>query len=254
MRRIIFIIGAILALGSGIGIYLQIDYSKGLIPVVFAASDISEDTVVYDQQLIIKKVPRESVPDSVATNKNQVIGKALNWPLKEGDPVRVDKIEQNPKASANNTRLIAFKTDYDGSIAGLVRYGQTVDLVISVDPKVSGSTSMTGYILTDLFVEATADSTGNILTSADTPYIPSKAGSAVSLSNGNQTKGIPVEIIAKVTPRQFLVIKQAETMGTLSLGKRSKDSVNLYNINQVVEDSNVNVSKDFILALLAMQK
>ncbi|WP_368293607.1 SAF domain-containing protein [Dehalobacter sp. TBBPA1] len=253
MRKVFFILGLVIALGSGIGLYFYMDYAKGLVPMVYAATNIPEDTVISAEQLKVRSVPRESVPSGVAASINQVANKSLNWPLKEGDPVRLDKIEQNPKAEVENSRLIAFKTDYNGSIAGLAKYGQTVDLVLTLDPKQTGNLSLAGYIVTDLFIEATADSSGKILSSADIPHLNGPA-SVMSLSGSEQTTGIPIEIIAKVTPKQFLVIKQAETMGTISLGQRGKNAKDLYNINDVIESSQVNIGKEFIVALLQLQK
>lgn len=253
MRKVLFILGLVIALGSGLGLYFYLDYAKDLIPVVYAATNITEDTVISAEQLKVKSVPRESVPSRVAASINQVANKTLNWPLKEGDPVRLDKIEQNAKAGIDNSRLIAFKTDYNGSIAGLAKYGQTVDLVLTLDQKQTGNLSLAGYIVTDLFIEATADSSGKILSSADIPYLNGST-SVVSLSGSEQTTGILTEIIAKVTPKQFLVIKQAETMGTISLGQRDMNAKDLYNINDVIENSKVNIGKDFIVALLQLQK
>jgi pilus assembly protein CpaB len=253
LRKVFFILGLVIAFGSGIGLYFYMDNAKGLIPVVYAATNIPEDTVIRAQQLKVKSVPRESVPSGVAASINQVVDKTLNWPLKEGDPVRLDKIEKNTNAEVENPRLIAFKTDYNGSIAGLAKYGQTVDLVLTLDPKQTGNLSLAGYIVTDLFIEATADSSGKILSSADIPYLNGPA-SVVSISGNQQTTGIPTEIIAKVTPKQFLVIKQAETMGTISLGQRDKNAKNLYNINDVIENSQMNIGKDFIVSLLQLQK
>jgi len=253
LRKVFFILGLVIALGSGIGLYFYLDYAKGLIPVVYAAANIPEDTIISAEQLKVKSVPRDSVPSGTAASISQVANKTLNWPLKEGDPVRLDKIEQNAKAEVENPRLIAFKTDYNGSISGLAKYGQTVDLVLTLDPKQTGSLSLAGYIITDLFIEATADSSGKILSSADIPYM-NESASVVSLSGNEKTTGIPTEIIAKVTPKQFLVIKQAETMGTISLGQRDKNSKDLYNINNVIEDSQMNIGKDFIISLLQLQK
>ncbi|OCZ54261.1 SAF domain-containing protein [Dehalobacter sp. TeCB1] len=253
MRKVFFILGLVIALGSGLGLYIYMDYVKGLVPVVYAVTNIPEDTVISAEQLKVRSVPRESVPSGVAASINQVANKSLNWPLKEGDPVRLDKIEQNTKTGVENSRLIAFKTDYNGSIAGLAKYGQTVDLVLTLDPKQSGSLSLAGYIITDLFIEATADSSGKILSSADIPHL-NRTASVVSLSGSEQTTGIPTEIIAKVTPKQFLVIKQAEIMGTISLGQRDKNAKDLYNINNVIENSQMNIGKDFIVSLLQLQK
>lgn len=253
MRKLFFILGLVFALGSGLGLYFYLAYAKGLIPVVYAATNIAEDTVISAQQLKVKSVPRESVPSGVAASINQVANKTLNWPLKEGDPVRLDKIAQNTKAEIENPRLIAFKTDYNGSIAGLAKYGQTVDLVLTLDPKQTGNLSLAGYIVTDLFIEATADSSGKILSSTDIPHLNGPA-SVGSLSHSEQTTGIPTEIIAKVTPKQFLVIKQAEIMGTISLAQRDRNAKDLYNINDVIESSQVNIGKDFIVALLQLQK
>ncbi|NBJ16987.1 MAG: pilus assembly protein CpaB [Dehalobacter sp. 4CP] len=251
MRKVFFILGLVIALGSGLGLYFYLDYAKGLIPAVYAAANIPEDTIISAAQLKVKSVPRESVPSGTAESISQVVNKNLNWPLKEGDPVRLDKIEQNTKTKVENPRLIAFKTDYNGSIAGLAKYGQTVDLVLTLDPKQTGNLSLAGYIITDLFIEATADSSGKILSSADNLNGPASVG---SLSGNEQTTGIPTEIIAKVTPKQFLVIKQAETMGTISLAQRDRNAKDLYNINDVIEKSQANIGRDFIVALLQLQK
>ncbi|OCZ51353.1 Flp pilus assembly protein CpaB [Dehalobacter sp. TeCB1] len=251
MRKVLFIVGLIIALGSGIGLYLQWNNAKDLMPVVYAATNIPEDTALSQQQLTVQNVPRESVPDGVASNISQVAGKTLNWPLKKGDPVRVDKVEQNAKTPISNSRLISFKVDYNGSIAGLAQYGQTVDVVLTVDANKQASTPLTGYVITNLFIEATADAAGNIISSVDSPYINKSSGS--SITGNGQVAGIPSEIIAKVTPRQFLVLKQAESMGTLSLGKRSQESNNFYNINEYIEKSNMSVSSTFVLNLLEIQ-
>lgn len=260
MRKLIFALGILIAIASGIGWYAVSNMMNTKVPVVYALTDITNQTIINSNQVEVKQVPRNQAPSGAAQSLNEVINKRLNWPLMAGDPIRIDKIESSESVTIpnSNSRLIAFKIDYNGSIAGLAKYGDNVDIVLTINAEknagaVGNHKPSTGYILNNLFIEGTADASGRFLTMSNSPDIGSSSNLSSSSIPGQIIAGMVTEIIARVTPKQYLVIRQAESMGTFSLAKRGNKSSDYFPINDAIENSTSIVSADFIFSLLESQ-
>ncbi len=105
--------------------------------IVVAARDLSPGAVVEADQLTVRRLPTQAVPDGAARSPAAVLGRTLAAPVRRGEaltdvrltgPELTRLISSNPELMSVPLRLA------DPGVAALLRAGSTVD-VVTIGPQ-----------------------------------------------------------------------------------------------------------------------
>lgn len=143
-KRILIICGSIiLLLGvSLLGYKIYINYSSRYINICVASHQISQRTMIKDEDILQIKVPKENVNDDVYVSKDEVLNKyvKLSYSIPKGSLFYKTALEDNIKDLAN-TLLKDNEVNYDIYVsdvrintANLVK-NMYVDLYLTIESK-----------------------------------------------------------------------------------------------------------------------
>src|SRR3954470_341735 len=197
----------------------EADVRRGwnLVPVVVAAVDVAEGTVVSFDMISQRSVPEEFVTSSVVTPDSAwyIVNQKVLVPVQAGDPLLWSQFETSKAAERLSTkvqkkaRAITIEAGKTTAVGGWVRPNDHVDIIGTFkDPQTNENVAVT--LLQNVIVLATGKITGttnvNLIPEAQREY------SNVSLL---------------VIPEEAEILVLATEMGGLTMSLRNEDDVDV---------------------------
>src|SRR6185295_8591004 len=217
-------VAAVLSLCSGIVAYSAIkkkesDVRRGwnLVPVVVAAVDISEGTVVTFDMISQRSVPEQFITSSVVKpdSASYVVNQKVLVPVQAGDPLLWSQFETTKAAERLSTkvqkkaRAITIEAGKTTAVGGWVRPNDHVDLIGTFkDPQTNENVAVT--LLQNVIVLATGKITGT---------------TNVNLIPESQRDYGNVSLL--VIPEEAEILVLAQELGGLTMSLRSEDDVDV---------------------------
>ncbi|MFL5319453.1 MAG: Flp pilus assembly protein CpaB [Myxococcaceae bacterium] len=218
------IVALVLGLLAGVVAYSAIkkkeaDVRRGwnLVPVVVAADDIPEGTVVTFDMVSQRSVPEQFVTSSVVKpdSASYVVNQKVLVPLQKGDPLLWSQFETTKAAERLSSkvqkkgRAITIESQGTTAVGGWVRPNDHVDVIGTFrDPDTNESVAVT--LLQNVIVLATGKITGT---------------TNVNLIPEQQRDYNNVSLL--VIPEEAEIMVLAAELGSLTLSLRNEDDVDV---------------------------
>ncbi len=218
------IVALVLGLIAGIVAYSAIkkkemDVRRGwnLVPVVVAAVDISEGTVVTFDMISQRSVPEQFVTSSVVKpdSASYVVNQKVLVPVQAGDPLLWSQFETTKAAERLSTkvqkkaRAITIDAGKTTAVGGWVRPNDHVDIIGTFkDPQTNENVAVT--LLQNVIVLATGKITGT---------------TNVNLIPEAQREYANVSLL--VIPEEAEILVLAQELGALTMSLRNEDDVDV---------------------------
>lgn len=218
------IVALVLGLLAGVVAYSAIkkkesDVRRGwnLVPVVVAAQDIPEGTIVTFDMISQRSVPEQFVTSSVVKpdSATYVVNQKVLVPLQAGDPLLWSQFETTKAAERLSTkvqkkgRAITIEAKQVTAVGGWVRPNDHVDLIGTFrDPQTDENVAVT--LLQNVIVLATGKITGT---------------TNVNLIPESQREYNNVSLL--VIPEEAEILVLASELGNLTLSLRNEDDVDI---------------------------
>jgi pilus assembly protein CpaB len=218
------IVALVLGLLAGVVAYSAIkkkesDVRRGwnLVPVVVAAQDIPEGTIVTFDMISQRSVPEQFVTSSVVKpdSATYVVNQKVLVPLQAGDPLLWSQFETTKAAERLSTkvqkkgRAITIEAKQTTAVGGWVRPNDHVDLIGTFrDPQTDENVAVT--LLQNVIVLATGKITGT---------------TNVNLIPESQREYNNVSLL--VIPEEAEILVLASELGNLTLSLRNEDDVDI---------------------------
>ena len=218
------IVALVLGLLAGVVAYSAIkkkesDVRRGwnLVPVVVAAQDIPEGTIVTFDMISQRSVPEQFVTSSVVKpdSATYVVNQKVLVPLQAGDPLLWSQFETTKAAERLSTkvqkkgRAITIEAKQTTAVGGWVRPNDHVDLIGTFrDPQTDENVAVT--LLQNVIVLATGKITGT---------------TNVNLIPESQREYSNVSLL--VIPEEAEILVLASELGNLTLSLRNEDDVDI---------------------------
>jgi len=218
------IVALVLGLFAGIVAYSAIkkkesDVRRGwnLVPVVVAAVDISEGTVVTFDMISQRSVPEQFVTSSVVKpdSASYVVNQKVLVPVQAGDPLLWSQFETTKAAERLSTkvqkkaRAITIDAGKAVAVGGWIRPNDHVDIIGTFkDPQTNENVAVT--LLQNVIVLATGKITGT---------------TNVNLIPENQRDYNNVSLL--VIPEEAEILVLAQDLGALTMSLRNEDDVDV---------------------------
>lgn len=142
--------------------------------VVVAKHNLKAGEILNAENLAIRDMPAGFLHKNVIneSDSGSIIGKRITQPLNAGDPLLKTFIEHN---SANNFshliesghRALTFPVDINSSMAGLLRPGDRIDLMFTLN---QGHGNVTTPLLRNILILATDSSVSNVTYAANSHF------------------------------------------------------------------------------------
>jgi pilus assembly protein CpaB len=110
--------------------------------VVVAAADLSAGRAIGASQLAVQEVPERLAPTDAFTDPAGIVGKTLKVDRSQGDVIRPGNLGEAVTLGANERAVAVHVTD-SGGLAGLIKPGDTVGIVASIDVQDPGAATGT---------------------------------------------------------------------------------------------------------------
>ena len=217
---IAIILGAVALVLTNLNIkQKEIAVRKGwnLVPVVVAASDIPEGTVVTLDMISQRQVPEQFATSSVVRpeSASHIVNQKVLVPLQAGDPLlwsQFETMRASERLSTKvqkKTRAITIEANKNASVGGWVRPNDHVDVIGTFrDPSSNENTAVT--LLQNVIVLATGKITGT---------------TNVNLIPEGQREYANVSLM--VIPEEAEILVLAQELGELTLSLRNEDDVDM---------------------------
>lgn len=218
------VVALVLGLLAGVIAYSAIkkkeaDVRRGwnLVPVVVAAQDIPEGTVITFEMISQRSVPEQFVTSSVVRpdSASYVVNQKVLVALQAGDPLLWSQFETTKAAERLSTkvqrkaRAITIEAKSTTSVGGWIRPNDKVDVIGTFrDPQTDESVAVT--LLQNVIVVATGKITGT---------------TNVNLIPESQREYNNISLM--VLPEEAEILVLAQDLGSLTLTLRNEDDVDL---------------------------
>ena len=218
------IVALVLGLFAGIVAYSAIkkkesDVRRGwnLVPVVVAAVDISEGTVVTFDMISQRSVPEQFVTSSVVKpdSASYVVNQKVLVPVQAGDPLLWSQFETTKAAERLSTkvqkkaRAITIDAGKSVAVGGWIRPNDHIDIIGTFkDPQTNENVAVT--LLQNVIVLATGKITGT---------------TNVNLIPESQREYNNVSLL--VIPEEAEILVLAQELGALTMSLRNEDDVDV---------------------------
>lgn len=218
------VVALVLGLLAGIVAYSAIrkkesDVRKGwnLVPIVVAAQDIPDGTVLTFDMISQRQVPDQFVTSSVVKphSANYILNQKVLVPLQAGDPLLWSQFENTKAAELlsnkvqKKTRAVTITASVNSAVGGWVRPNDHVDVIGTFrDPQTNENVAVT--LIQNVIVLATGKITGT---------------TNVNLIPENQRNYNNVSLL--VIPEEAEILVLAAELGTLTLSLRNQDDVDM---------------------------
>jgi Flp pilus assembly protein CpaB len=138
MRRLIPIfIAAIVFVGA-----LLVIRPEATRAVVVAAADLPAGRPLEASQLAVQEVPERLAPTDAFTDPAGIVGKTLKVDRSQGDVIRPGNLGEAVMLGVNERAVAVHVTD-SGGLAGLIKPGDTVGIVASIEVQDPGAATGT---------------------------------------------------------------------------------------------------------------
>ncbi|MFZ5471021.1 MAG: Flp pilus assembly protein CpaB [Myxococcota bacterium] len=214
------VVALVLGLLAGVVAYSAIkkkeaDVRRGwnLVPVIVAAADIAEGTVVTFDMISQRPVPEQFVTSSVVKpeSASYVVNQKVLVPVQKGDALLWSQFETTKAAERLSTkvqkkaRAVTIEASKTTAVGGWVRPNDHVDVIGTFkDPQTNESVAVT--LLQNVIVLATGKITGT---------------TNVNLIPENQREYNSVSLL--VLPEEAEILVLAVELGSLTLSLRNED-------------------------------
>jgi pilus assembly protein CpaB len=218
------VVALVLGLLAGVIAYSAIkkkeaDVRRGwnLVPVVVAAQDIPEGTVVTFEMISQRSVPEQFVTSSVVKpdSASYVVNQKVLVALQAGDPLLWSQFETTKAAERLSSkvqkkgRAITIEAKKSSSVGGWVRPNDHVDVIGTFrDPQTDEQISVT--LLQNVIVLATGKITGT---------------TNVNLIPENERDYDNISLL--ILPEEAEILVLAQELGALTLSLRNEDDVDI---------------------------
>jgi pilus assembly protein CpaB len=218
------IVALVLGIFAGVIAYSAVrkkesDVRRGwnLVPVVVAAVDIGEGTVVTFDMISQRSVPEQFVTSSVVKpdSASYVVNQKVLVPVQAGDPLLWSQFETTKAAERLSTkvqkkaRAITIDASKSASVGGWIRPNDHIDIIGTFkDPQTNENVAVT--LLQNVIVVATGKITGT---------------TNVNLIPENQRDYNNVSLM--VIPEEAEILVLAQDLGQLTLSLRNEDDIDV---------------------------
>ena len=188
-----------------------------LVPVVVAAIDIPEGTVVTMDMISQRSVPEQFITSSVVKpdSASYVVNQKVLVPVQAGDPLLWSEFETTRAAERlasrvqKKARAITIDTGKAASVGGWIRPNDHIDIIGTFkDPNTNESVAVT--LMQNVVILATGKITGT---------------TNVNAIAENQREYNNVSLL--VIPEEAEILVLAQELGSLTLSLRSEDDVDV---------------------------
>jgi pilus assembly protein CpaB len=188
-----------------------------LVPVVVAAQDVPEGTVITFDMISQRSVPEQFVTSSVVKpdSANYVVNQKVLVPLQQGDPLLWSQFETTKAAERLSTkvqkkgRAITIEAKSTTAVGGWIRPNDHVDVIGTFrDPQTDENVAVT--LLQNVIVLATGKITGT---------------TNVNLIPEGQRNYSDISLL--VIPEEAEILVLAQELGNLTLSLRNEDDVDI---------------------------
>jgi pilus assembly protein CpaB len=197
----------------------EADVRRGwnLVPVVVAAQDIPEGTVITFDMISQRSVPEQFVTSSVVKpdSASYVVNQKVLVPLQSGDPLLWSQFETTKAAERLSTkvqkkgRAITIEAKATTAVGGWIRPNDHVDVIGTFrDPQTDENVAVT--LLQNVIVLATGKITGT---------------TNVNLIPEGQRNYSDISLL--VIPEEAEILVLAQELGNLTLSLRNEDDVDI---------------------------
>jgi pilus assembly protein CpaB len=197
----------------------EADVRRGwnLVPVVVAAQDVPEGTVISFDMISQRSVPEQFVTSSVVKpdSANYVVNQKVLVPLQQGDPLLWSQFETTKAAERLSTkvqkkgRAITIEAKSTTAVGGWIRPNDHVDVIGTFrDPQTDENVAVT--LLQNVIVLATGKITGT---------------TNVNLIPEGQRNYSDISLL--VIPEEAEILVLAQELGNLTLSLRNEDDVDI---------------------------
>jgi pilus assembly protein CpaB len=197
----------------------EADVRRGwnLVPVVVAAQDVPEGTVITFDMISQRSVPEQFVTSSVVKpdSANYVVNQKVLVPLQQGDPLLWSQFETTKAAERLSTkvqkkgRAITIEAKATTAVGGWIRPNDHVDVIGTFrDPQTDENVAVT--LLQNVIVLATGKITGT---------------TNVNLIPEGQRNYSDISLL--VIPEEAEILVLAQELGNLTLSLRNEDDVDI---------------------------
>jgi pilus assembly protein CpaB len=223
-RKMPLVVALGLALMAGVVAYSavkkkELDVRKGwnLVPVVVAAVDVSEGTVVTMEMISQRSIPEQFVTSSIVKpdSASYIVNQKVLVPLQAGDPLLWSQFETTKAAERLSTkvqkkaRAVTIDTKGAASVGGWVRPNDHVDIIGTFkDPGTGEQVAVT--LMQNVIVLATGKITGT---------------TNINLVAEGQREYQNVSLMVIPEEAEMLVLSQE--LGALTLALRNEDDLDV---------------------------
>lgn len=197
----------------------EADVRRGwnLVPVVVAAQDVPEGTVISFDMISQRSVPEQFVTSSVVKpdSASYVVNQKVLVPLQSGDPLLWSQFETTKAAERLSTkvqkkgRAITIEAKSTTAVGGWIRPNDHVDVIGTFrDPQTDENVAVT--LLQNVIVLATGKITGT---------------TNVNLIPEGQRNYSDISLL--VIPEEAEILVLAQELGNLTLSLRNEDDVDI---------------------------
>ncbi len=197
----------------------EMDVRKGwnLVPVVVAAVDLSEGSVVTMEMISQRLIPEQFVTSSIVKpdSASYIVNQKVLVPLQAGDPLLWSQFETTRAAERLSTkvqkkaRAITIETKGAQSVGGWVRPNDHVDIIGTFkDPGTGEQVAVT--LMQNVIVLATGKITGT---------------TNINLVPDGQREYANVSLL--VIPEEAEILTLAQELGALTLSLRNEDDIDV---------------------------
>jgi pilus assembly protein CpaB len=197
----------------------EADVRRGwnLVPVVVAAQDVPEGTVITFDMISQRSVPEQFVTSSVVKpdSASYVVNQKVLVPLQSGDPLLWSQFETTKAAERLSTkvqkkgRAITIEAKSTTAVGGWIRPNDHVDVIGTFrDPQTDENVAVT--LLQNVIVLATGKITGT---------------TNVNLIPEGQRNYSDISLL--VIPEEAEILVLAQELGNLTLSLRNEDDVDI---------------------------
>jgi pilus assembly protein CpaB len=195
----------------------EADVRRGwnLVPVVVAAVDVSEGTVITFDMISQRSVPEQFVTSSVVKpdSASYIVNQKVLVPVQAGDALLWSQFETTKAAERLSTKIqrkaraLTIDVGKTSSVGGWVRPNDHVDIIGTFkDPGTNEQTAMT------LMQNVTVLATGKITGTTNVNLIPEGQRDYSNIS-------------VLVIPEEAEILTLAQELGTLNLTLRNEDDI-----------------------------
>lgn len=186
------------------------------VQVMVAATELAQGQTIEGEDLELKSLPPDYIPDSVLRQLDQAIGRVPRERILTGEFIREERLA-DPEAGVGlnaiiprGMRAVALDIDNASSVSGFLNPGNYVDVLVTLPSGADGELD-TLTLLQAVTVLAVDDRMGSGM-------LPVAMPSMSGMNYGGQAAG---SVTLAVTPEQAEKITHALTQGSVTLSLRN---------------------------------